>query len=139
MMKRAAIFLASALFVCACDRPPVAGYVTVPKPPATAENDMGAAYELEVASSTATAVVFLAYDPSEFSGDTPASDARSLDDSIVRVERATSERTIHYGSPDYTGRVFVLYGVRPGNTSIEVFNDGESAGIIPVTVVRQDP
>jgi hypothetical protein len=139
MMRNAAIFLASALLVSACGYPPVAGYVTDPKPPATAEEDMGAAYQLEVTASTATGVVFLAYDASKFSGDTPASDARSLDESVVRVLPATSERTIHYGSPDYTGRVFVLYGVRPGNTSIEVFNGKDSAGIIPVTVVPQDP
>jgi hypothetical protein len=119
------------------DYPPVAGYVTVPPPPATPTDDLGAADGIVIDASTAAGVVFLAYDPGTFSGTSPASGARSLDETIVRVEPADRNGTVQYGSPHYTGRVYVVYGVAPGRTEIAITFDGKSAGSIPATVLAQ--
>ncbi len=139
MRTNALIALGAALLCVACDYPPVAGYVTEPPPPAGADTAaFGAAYGLEISESTAAGVVFLAYDASQFSGTSPATDARSLDERIARIVPTTREGTVQYGSPHYTGRVFVVYGVSAGATEVEVFLDGKSAGRMPVTVLAQE-
>jgi hypothetical protein len=130
-MKR--ILLVLSLLLAACGYPPSAEYVTDPKAPASKSS-----YDLEVTANTATALIFIAYDSSKFSGETPADDVRSLDESIVRVVRSTSDHTVQSGGPTERGRAFVLYGVRPGKTELEVFLDGESNGVLPITVLAQD-
>jgi len=134
-MKRVALLLS--LLVAACGYPPSFDYVTDPKPPAS--QGITSSGGLEVTADTAMAVVFRAYDPGKFSGESPADDARSLDESIVRVVRTTSDHTIDPEGPHpFTARAFVVYGVHPGTTQIEVFLDGESNGVIPITVLAQD-
>jgi hypothetical protein len=139
-MKRLIVLLSLSLFTFACDRelPPSAGYVTEPKAPASDDGALGAVDALEVTVDTAAGVVFLAYDPGAFSGTSPGTDARSLDESIVRVIPTTRDGTVKYGAGSYTGRVFVLYGVSPGTTAVEVFLDGKSARTMPVTVLPQE-
>jgi hypothetical protein len=133
----AAVFLA---LLTGCGYPPEAGYVTESPPPATNQDPaLGATEALVVTESTATGVVFLVYDPSTFSGNRVANQAFSLDETIVRVLPATSEGTIQYGSPSYTGPVYVLVGVSPGVAEIEVSRDGENAGRVGVRVVAQEP
>ena len=134
-----ALAAALALAAAGCeDAAPVAGLVTEPPPPATTETYRYAVDAIQVTASTAEGVVFLVYDPSKFSGTAVATDARSLDDTLVRVEPTTRESTVQYGAPHYTGRVFTVYGVSPGKTEIEVFQDGASAGRMPVTVLAQE-
>jgi hypothetical protein len=121
-----------------CGYPPTAGYVTESPPPASdAELDYAGAYDLVVTENAATGIVFLVYAPETFSGTRAATAARSLDDSIVRVVPATSEGNVQYGSPDYTGQVFVLVGVAPGTTEIEVSRNGGDTGSLGVRVVAQ--
>lgn len=130
-MKR--LLLALSLLVAACGYPPSVDTITEPRPPASTGSG-----SLEVTEHTAAAVIFRAYDPSEFSGEAPADDARALDESIVRVVRTTSDHTVTSGVHSFTARAFVLYGVHPGTTEIEVFLNGERNGAIPITVLAQD-
>jgi hypothetical protein len=134
--RMAALFLA---LLAGCGYPPEAGYVTESPPPATNQDPvLGATEALVVTESTATGVVFLVYDPSAFSGNRVANEAYSLDETIVRVVPATSEGTIQYGAPHYTGTVFVIVGVSPGVAEIEVSRNGENAGRVGVRVVAQE-
>lgn len=133
-MKRA-IF---ALLLIACGYPPSAGYVTESPPPATDQNLVGVVEDdVTITEGAATGFVFLVYAPSTFSGTRPATDVRSLDDSIVRVLRSTEEGTVQYGSPSYTGRVFVLVGQKPGVADVEVSRNGDDTDRLRVTVVAQ--
>lgn len=121
-----------------CGYPPEAGYVTDSPPPATNQGyGTQAVQELTVTQSAATGVVFLVYAPETFSGTRPATDAKSLDETVLRVLPATSEGTVDYGSPDYTGRVFVLVGVNAGTADVEVSRNGGDTGRLRVTVVPQ--
>lgn len=136
MARMAALLLA---LLCGCGYPPEAGYVTESPPPATNQDPaLGATEALVVTESAATGVVFLVYDPSTFSGNRAANQAYSLDETIVRVLPASSEGTIQYGAPSYTGSVFVLVGVSPGVAEIEVSRDGKNAGRVGVRVVAQE-
>jgi hypothetical protein len=136
-VKRLALLAAIALI--GCDRyPPVAAYVTDPPPPAKPVDDLGASDELPLTVGTATGVVFLVNDQSTFSGTRPGDEARSLNDGVVRVLPTTDDASVSYGSPRYTGKVFVLYGVAPGDTSIEIFEEGQSMGIISIHVLPQE-
>jgi hypothetical protein len=138
-MKTLGILIGAALLLVGCGYPPDAGYVTESPPPATnQEPGLGATEALVVTENAATGVVFLVYDPSRFTGNDLGNRAKSLDESVVRVLPATSEGTIQYGSPDYTGPVFVLVGVAPGVTEIEVSRNGEHAGRVGVRVVAQE-
>lgn len=139
MLKRYGRALLLALLLAGCGYPPEAGYVTESPPPATDQNPaLGATQSLVVTESAGTGVVFLVYDPSRFSGTDIATRAKSLDETIVRVLPATSEGTVQYGAPDYTGPVFVLVGVAPGVAEVEVSHDGEHSGRVGVRVVAQE-
>jgi hypothetical protein len=126
-------------FLVGCGYPPEAGYVTESPPPSPdAVPALGATEDLFVTENAATGVVFLVYDPSTFSGTRVANRAQSVDESIVRLIPATSQGTIQYGSPDYTGQIYVLVGVAPGDSEIEVSRNGDHAGRVSVHVTAQE-
>lgn len=138
-MKTLAKAAVLALVLAGCNYPAEASYVTESPPPATNQHPvLGATTSLVVTESAGTGVVFLVYDPTRFDGTDVANRARSLDESIVKVLPATSEGTVHYGAPEYTGPVFVLVGVKPGEALIEVSRDGDISDRVGVRVVAQE-
>jgi hypothetical protein len=139
MRVQSLLAAAIALLTVACDRyPPTAGYVTEPPPPATPRIDIGTSNEVDVTEHTAVGIVFLVNDKSTFSGTRPGTAARSLDEGVARVVPTTRTSTVNEGAGSYTGPVFVVDGVGPGDTAIEVFENDESMGTIPVHVLVQE-
>jgi hypothetical protein len=126
-------FVSAALFVSGCsDYPPGYGYVEPPLPPA--RSDLSG---IEVGESMAVPVVFTVNDKSKFSGESAGTSALVLDPTIARIISTTRDATVHDGGPAITGHVFLVYGVAPGETQIQVFQDGEDKGTLPLTVVAQ--
>ncbi len=135
-MRRLVLLVALGLF--ACDRyPPTATYVS-DAPPAAKPDDMYGSYDVSLTAGTAVGVVFLVNDKSTASGTRPGTDAISRDDAVARVLPAANEKSVKYGPSHYEGRVFVVYGVAPGDTSFEIFQDGESRGSIDVHVLAPE-
>ena len=90
----------------------------------------------DVPVGTTMAVVFVA---NQTSGPHPATEAHSLDESIVKVVPSTIERpTEGEGLDNDPGKIFLIYGVSPGEAMIEVFRDGEDVGPWPIVIVGQD-
>ena len=100
-------------------------------------DDRGRQGELELAEGTAVSVVFLVSHRSDFDGVASGTDASSADEGIVRLGRSTREGTVHEGAGEVTGHVFVIEGVTPGETEIDVSEDGDPKGTIHVTVLPQ--
>lgn len=95
------------------------------------ENVTTAATGYELAPGTTMAVVLVA---NQSSGRHAGTDARSRDESVVKIVPTSLERT----AAGETGKVFLLYGVSVGQADIEVFRDGEDVGAITVLVIAQD-
>ncbi len=132
-MRRFLLLLALALL--GCDRyPPTAVYVT-DAPPAAKPDDTYGGYDVSLTANTAVGVVFLVNDKSTASGTRPGTEAIAQDDTVARVLPAAGEKGVKYGASRYEGRVFVVYGVEPGDTSLAIFEDGQSMGSIDVHVL----
>ena len=134
LLKASLFALLAALFTVACDYPPSYQYIENPLPPARLDS-----YAIQVPESTAVPVVLIANDHSKFSGANGATSARSKDESIAIVIPSTQTANVHDGAAPVTGTVFLVYGVAPGSTEIQVFLDGTDKGLQAVTVVAQDP
>ena len=70
------------------------------------------------------------------SGPHAATEANSLDETVVKVVSTPVTRTA--SGSDETGKVFLIYGVSVGEAEIRVFRDGEDVGTLTVFVVAQD-
>ena len=92
---------------------------------------------LEIAEGTAVSVVFLVSHRSDFDGVAAGTAASSADEGIVRVRPSNRDGTVHEGAGEVSGRVFVIEGVTPGESTIGVSEDGDAKGTIRVKVVPQ--
>jgi len=134
---RALAVVLLALAATGCDRWVEVAYVTEAPPPAPPASE-AQIQQVTLAEHTSAAIVFVLYDQADIANPKTGDAVRSLDERIVRVERASADADVTSEGGKVRGRPFVAVGLASGDTSLEVFRDGESRGLIPVHVLAQE-